>query len=80
MFKEHIEYGNPKMLEEAMRKENFCYDQNKNKWENVPTWNNKRPNNFDQERSRTSSKKTQEITIGGIRVITTKYLNHRILW
>ena len=31
MFKENIEYGNSKMLEEAMRKENFCYDQNKNK-------------------------------------------------
>ena len=30
MFKERIEYDNPKMLEEAMRKEKFCYDQNKN--------------------------------------------------
>ena len=29
VFKERIEYDNPKMLEEAMRKENFCYDQNK---------------------------------------------------
>ena len=27
MFKEQIEYDNPKTLEEAMRKENFCYDQ-----------------------------------------------------
>ena len=29
MFKEQIEYDNPKMLEEVMRKENFCYNQNK---------------------------------------------------
>ena len=31
MFKERIEYENPKMLEEAMRKMNLYYDQNKNK-------------------------------------------------
>ena len=31
MFKEQIEYDNPKMLEEVMRKEKLCYDQNKNK-------------------------------------------------
>ena len=37
MFKEWIEYDNLKTVEEAMRKENFCYDQNKNK----------RTNNFD---------------------------------
>ena len=35
MFKKRIEYDNPKTLEEAMRKENLCYDQNKNKRENV---------------------------------------------
>ena len=29
MFKERIEYDNPIILEEAMRKEIFCYDQNK---------------------------------------------------
>ena len=29
MFKEQIEYDNPKMLEEAMRNTNLCYDQNK---------------------------------------------------
>ena len=42
MFKEQIQYENPKMLEEAMRKENFCYDQNKNKRESVPNWKTKR--------------------------------------
>ena len=47
MFKERIEYDNPKTLEEVMRKANFCYDQNKNKRGNVPTWKNKRKNNFD---------------------------------
>ena len=34
MFKEQIEYYNPKTLEEAMRKVNFYFDQNKIK-ENV---------------------------------------------
>ena len=42
-----IEYDNLKALEEAMRKENFCYDQNKNKRENVPHWKTKRLDNFD---------------------------------
>ena len=46
MCKEQIEYDNLKMLEEVMKNENFCYDQNKNNRENVPTWKNKRPNNF----------------------------------
>ena len=36
MFKERIEYDNMKTLEEEMRKAIFCYDQNKNKRENVP--------------------------------------------
>ena len=48
MFKERIEYDNPKTLEEAMRKSNFCYDQNKNKKENVPNWKTKRRDNFDK--------------------------------
>ena len=49
MFKEQIEYENPKTLEEVMRKDNFCYDQNKNKIESIPAWKNKRPNNFDSK-------------------------------
>ena len=40
MFKEQIEYDNLNMLEEAMRKENLCYDQNKNKRETIPAWKN----------------------------------------
>ena len=47
MFKERIEYDNPKMLKEAMRKVNFCYDPSKNKRENVPNWKTKRCENFD---------------------------------
>ena len=47
MFKEWIEYDNPKMLEEAMKKTNFCYDQNKNKRESIPIWKTKGRNNFD---------------------------------
>ena len=42
MFKERIEYDNLKTLEEEMRKENLCYDQNKNKRESVPNWKTKR--------------------------------------
>ena len=42
MFKERIEYDNPKTMEEDMRKENFFYNKNKNKWEIIPNWKNKR--------------------------------------
>jgi len=36
IYKERIKYDNPKTFEETMRKENFCYDQNKNIKDNVP--------------------------------------------
>ena len=49
MFKERIEYENPKTLEEVMQKENFCFDQNKNKRESIPVWKNQRPGNFDSK-------------------------------
>ena len=42
MFIERIEYDNPKTMEKEMRKTNLCYDQNKNKRENIPNWKNKR--------------------------------------
>ena len=41
VFKEWIEYDNPKTLEEAMRKKKLCYDQTKNKKESVPNWKTK---------------------------------------
>ena len=50
MFKEWIEYDNPKILEEAMRKDSFCFDQNKNKKESILAWKNQNPNNFDSTR------------------------------
>ena len=40
MFKERIEYDNPKTMEKEMRKTNLCYDQNKKKRENIPNWKN----------------------------------------
>lgn len=38
IYKEMIEYGNPRTLEETMRKSNFCYEQNKNRKDNIPAW------------------------------------------
>ena len=49
-FKDIIEYDNPKTLEEAMRKANFCYEQSRNKREGVPNSKVKRKNNFEQRR------------------------------
>ena len=53
MSKERIEYDNSKNLEEAMRKSNFYYDQNKNKRENIPNWKNKRCDNFEHKKKGT---------------------------
>ena len=33
-----------------MRKENFCYNQNRNKRKNMPAWKNKRPTNYDPKK------------------------------
>ena len=60
MSKDQIEYDNPKMLEEATRKENFCYGQNKNKRKNIPSWKNKRPNNFDPRKKKNKFHKNTE--------------------
>ena len=48
-IKDIIEYDNPKTLEEAMRKANFCYEQNW-KRENMPNWKTKSSNNFEQRK------------------------------
>ena len=53
MFKERIEYDNPKTLEEEQRKVNLYHDQNKNKRENIPNWKTKRRDNFDQRNKNT---------------------------
>ena len=45
-----IEYDNPKTLEEAMRKANFCYEQNQKK-ESMANWKAKKNNNhYDQKK------------------------------
>ena len=46
VYKERIEYDNPRTLEEAMRKANFSYEQNKNKNQNVNNWKDKKHNKF----------------------------------
>ena len=49
-IKDRIEYGNPKNLEEAMRKANFCYEQNQKK-ESMANWKAKKNNNhYDQKK------------------------------
>ena len=53
MFKKRIEYDNLKNLEEAMRKENLCYDQNKNKKENIPNWKLKDVTNLIRKKKNT---------------------------
>ena len=45
-IKDTIEYDNSKTLEEAMRKVNFCYVQNRKK-ESMSNWKDKRSNNFE---------------------------------
>ena len=40
-IKDRIEYDNPKTLEEAMRKANFCFEQNKKK-EGIANWKAKK--------------------------------------
>ena len=67
MFKERIEYDNPKKLEKVMRKENFCYDQNKNKRKMYQLGRVKEKIILIQEKNRINSTKTQGITIGGIK-------------
>ena len=48
-IKYRIEYDNPKTLEEAMRKANFCYEQNRKK-ESMANWKAKKNNNYDQKK------------------------------
>ena len=49
-FKDKIEFGNLKTLEEVIRKANFCYEQSKNKRDVIPNWKNKRTSNFEHIR------------------------------
>jgi len=48
IYKDRIEYDDPKTLEEAMRKAKICYDQNKNRAEHTSSWKGKKTENFNQ--------------------------------
>ena len=37
-------------IQKPLRKDNFCYEQSRNKREDVPNWKVKRTNNFEQRR------------------------------
>jgi len=56
-FKDRIEYDNPKMLEEAMRKANLCYEKSKNRRDNTPNWKTKRGGNSDFKEKNSNYKK-----------------------
>ena len=50
-IKDMIEYDNPKTLEEAMRKANFCFEKNQKK-ESMANWKAKKNNNhYDQKKN-----------------------------
>ena len=48
-FKDRIEFENPKTLEEALSKEELCYEQS-NKRESLPHWKTKETSQFNQRR------------------------------
>ena len=56
-FKDRIEFDNPKTLEEAMRKADFCYEHSK-KREPIPKSKHKRTSNFDHKRKGFNSNKS----------------------
>ena len=51
-FKDRIEFDNLKTLEEAMRKDEFCYEQSK-KRESLPNWKTKKTSHFEEDSSQT---------------------------
>ena len=79
MFKEQIEYDNPNMLAEVMRKANLCYDQNKNKRESVPNLKTKRQDKFDPIKKNNKFHKNTGNNYKGYQGSNHKILNHRIL-
>ena len=79
MFKERIEYDNPNMLVEVMRKANLCYDQNKNKRESVPIWKTKTRDNFNPRNKNNKFHKNIGNNYKGTKAVTIKNFNHGIL-
>ena len=49
-YKERIEFDEPRMLEEAIRKAKYCCDQNKSKPDFHKSWKDKRNEKFDQRK------------------------------
>ena len=62
-----------------MRKSNFCYDQNKNKRENIPNWKNKRGENFEQKKKGTKFYKNSGNNYRDTKGKFLKIINNRIL-
>ena len=46
-YKDRILFDEPRTLEEAIRKEKYCYDQNKRKPDFHKAWKNKKNEKFD---------------------------------
>ena len=49
-YKDRIEFDEPQTLEEAIHKENYCYDQNKSRPDIHKAWKDKKNGNFDQRK------------------------------
>ena len=79
MFKERIVYDIPKTIEKAMRKTNLCYDQNKNKRENIHNWKIKDMNILTIKRKVLTFLRTLGIIIGDTKGKFLKIINNRIL-
>ena len=45
-YKDRIEFDEPKTLKEYIRKDKYCYDQNKGKPDYHKTWNDKKNENY----------------------------------
>ena len=56
-FKDRFEFDNPNTIEEAMRKDDFCYEQSK-KIESLPKWKTKKTSHLDQKRRGFNSNKS----------------------
>ena len=49
-YKDRIEFGEPRTLEEAIRKAKYCYDKNKSKSDIDKAWKDKKNEKFDQRK------------------------------
>ena len=49
-YKDRIEFDEPRTLEDAIRKANYCYDEKKSKNDSHKAWKDKRKENFDERK------------------------------